>query len=115
MEPEVIRVADYTKFPGGRYAEDGEGNATNFRTEYLVTPLRNKTRVVVDLGGVAGYSSAFLDEAFGGLVREENLSPEEVLNYMEFKAAPGEHYGTIRRIMQFINSPDSLDCQNGID
>ena len=109
MEQQVVRIAEYTKFPGGRYIEDGEGNATLFRTNYLLPPLRNKKTITVELDGVSGYPSSFLDEAFGGLVREEGISSEDVLKYLHFHSEEGKNNGTIRRIIHYIKSPDNLD------
>ena len=109
MTQNVVRIAEYTQFPGGRYIEDGEGNATYFRTHYLLPPLLKKNHVTVDLDGVLGYPSSFLDEAFGGLVREEGFSSEDVLKYLQFRSKKGKNNGTIKRIIHYIKSPDNLE------
>ena len=61
---------DFSKFPAGRFREDGEWSGAAFR-DLLVEALRSGDRVEVVFDGVvAGVASSFLDEAFGGLVRE---------------------------------------------
>jgi hypothetical protein len=62
-------VKDYTRFPAGRYRSDGPFSGERFREELLEPSLREESVVVVQLDGVAGYGSSFLDEAFGGLIR----------------------------------------------
>lgn len=88
MSTTINIAADYTPFPGGRYIEDGEGNGTTFRRDFLVpalaSPRDEKTIVVLD--GAAGYPSSFLEEAFGGLVRVEGYKPDVILNTFLFKA-----------------------------
>lgn len=53
---------------------DGNFSAEQFRREQLIPTLKqaekNATWVVVSLDEVAGVSASFLEEAFGGLVRE---------------------------------------------
>ena len=71
----TISVAtDFSKYPAGRYPEDGEFNGTKFRKDSLVPPLRESNKVVVIFDGVAGLGSSFLEEAFGGLIREEGMT-----------------------------------------
>lgn len=70
----TISIADqFSRFPAGRTRRDGEFSAERFRTEILVPALQaaqqNHDRVIVKLDGVYGYSSSFLEETFGGLVR----------------------------------------------
>ena len=86
-EPTKINVADYTKFPGGRYSEDGHGNGTDFRTRYLVPAFNTGNKVIINLdGGVLGYPSGFLEESFGGLVRIESMDKNKVLEKLEFES-----------------------------
>lgn len=79
---------DYTPFLGGRYEEDGEGNGTTFREEFLKPVMDTVGAGPVDivLDGAAGYPSSFLEEAFGGLVREHGYSADQVLSKFNFIA-----------------------------
>lgn len=66
----TINIAeDFTPFPGGRYPEDGKGNGTDFREKFLVPILQSGEQATIILDGALGYPSSFLEEAFGGLVR----------------------------------------------
>lgn len=70
---EVLRVAEYTRYPGPRYRTDGPFSASEFREEWLEPRLkkaiaRNDVLTVI-LDDVSGYGSSFLEESFGGLVR----------------------------------------------
>jgi STAS-like domain of unknown function (DUF4325) len=66
---------DFSRYPAGRTRRDGEFSAQRFREEKLVPALKKAQtiggRVIVVLDGVYGYSSSFLEETFGGLVRSK--------------------------------------------
>ncbi|MDO9607445.1 MAG: STAS-like domain-containing protein [Brevundimonas sp.] len=70
MDVEVDVARDFSEFPFGRYPEHGPFNGTRFREEKLIPPLTRGVRVVVDLSGARGLAASFLEEAFGGLVRQ---------------------------------------------
>ena len=61
MEKTVIRVSDYTLYPSGRFSIDGEGNAEDFRKQYLVPPLKENQYILLNLDGVNGYPATFLE------------------------------------------------------
>ena len=73
----TLSIADqFSRFPAGRFLTDGEFSGTRFRTEYLTPALKGlgeTQRLKVTFDGVAGLGSSFLEEAFGGLVRDERL------------------------------------------
>jgi hypothetical protein len=74
MSTSTINVAqDFSKYPGGRYLTDGEFSGERFRHEMLAPALRQHEAVTVELDGTLGYGSGFLEEAFGGLVREAGM------------------------------------------
>lgn len=77
----VIDVAEqFSKNPYGRYPEDGNYNGQRFRDEFLVPALKSNEEVKVDLSGTNRYGSSFLEEAFGGLVRENIITKDELLS-----------------------------------
>jgi hypothetical protein len=81
MSDRKISIAnDFSRYPAGRSRRDGEFSAERFREELLIPALREAEqkgeRVVVVLDGVYGYSSSFLEETFGGLVRHRLFKPE---------------------------------------
>lgn len=69
--PHVIRVAsEFSATPGGRNPKNGPFNGEVFRERFLVPALRDHSKVVVELDGTDTYIGSFLEEAFGGLLRE---------------------------------------------
>jgi len=70
MDVMIDVASDFSPFPGGRSSLHGEFNGASFRELHLEPPLRDKKSIVVVFDGVAGLPSSFVEEAFGGLVRE---------------------------------------------
>lgn len=67
----TIRVAqDFSRYPAGRFVKDGPFSGELFRNKHLKPALQEQEHLVVDLDGARGYGSSFLEEAFGGLVRD---------------------------------------------
>lgn len=85
-----LSIADkFSRYPGPRYRKDGPFSGEQFRQEQLIPAIReaiqSNERLVVVLDGVAGYGSSFLEEAFGGLVRE-GLTLDQLSKYLEVEA-----------------------------
>ncbi|NLR22590.1 MULTISPECIES: STAS-like domain-containing protein [Pseudoalteromonas] len=78
----IIKVSDFTEFPGPRHKKFGEFSGEEFRDSILVPALMGNETVVVDLDGVMGYGSSFLEEAFAGLLRE-GVAKDKVLMVVE--------------------------------
>lgn len=82
-------VTDFHPKPYGRYKNDAPGceltSGQTFREDILAPALKMYDHVTVDLTGYNRYGRSFLDEAFGGLVREEGFSAEEVRSKLSFK------------------------------
>lgn len=86
MSEKTIKIADeFSKTPYGRYPDDGDNNGQSFREEHLVPALKEYDKVIVDLDGVRGYGSSFLDEAFGGLIRKKYFTSKELWQKLELK------------------------------
>lgn len=65
-----IKVAQqFSRYPAGRYLNDGPYSGQHFRERFLLPYLQGGQKVIVYLDGTRGYGSSFLEEAFGGLVR----------------------------------------------
>lgn len=70
MSKTVVDVGkDFSRYPAGRFAEDGPYSGERFREEYLIPGLKLGKNIEVLLDDTAGYGSSFLEEAFGGLLR----------------------------------------------
>lgn len=103
----TINIAqDYTPYLGGRYEEDGDGNGTTFRKKFLVPVLTDtgSAQIEIVLDGVAGYPSSFLEEAFGGLVREEGFSAEQLLKKLVFVTQKPGFKRFVMQIEDYIRS-----------
>lgn len=69
---------DFSGVPWGRYPTDGDDCGQNFREKLLAPALKREDEVIVDLDGVEGLGSSFLDEAFAGLVRQGHVTEQEL-------------------------------------
>ncbi len=68
---------DFSDTPWGRFPSDSQYSGEAFR-ETLLRPALEKGGTVVDLDGVEGLGSSFLDEAFGGLVRKGYFTADQL-------------------------------------
>src|SRR3546814_507345 len=76
---------NFTRFPGGRRRKNGDHSGEEFRDTVLLPILDQYEFITFDLGGSAGYSSGFLDEAFGEI--GAILGLEEVRRRITFIAS----------------------------
>lgn len=100
---EINIAKEYSKTPGGRYVSEGAYSGEDFRKTILRpafdrTVAQGKTLVVV-LDGGYGYSPSFLEEAFGGLVRET-----KDVRVAQIEIVSDEEPGQIEKIKGYINS-----------
>jgi hypothetical protein len=93
---------DFSDVPSGRFPEDGEFNGQRFRKEMLVPGLKDNDQVVVDIDHTEGYGSSFLEEAFGGLVRDEGFSQDELSRKLVIAANLPRTARYKRKIEQYI-------------
>lgn len=75
----IIKVAEFSRTPYGRTEKDGAFNGKRFRLQKLKPALENNDCVSVDFSDVAPPGSSFLHEAFGGLIRYENMTLDTIL------------------------------------
>ncbi len=85
--PLTLNIArEFADSPGWRYRTDGPNSGEEFREKLLkprfVQALEQGRKLLVNLDGTPGYTTAFLDEAFAGLAREFGV--QQVLNRLEF-------------------------------
>lgn len=85
---------DFSVTPIGRYNDDSDYNGTKFRETVLRKAL-SEGSVEVDLDGVEGFGSSFLEEAFGGLVRKGYFSAEVLHQRLKIRC-------TERRLAKFV-------------
>ena len=86
MTSRVLSIArEFSPFPAGRKRSDGPATGEKFREDLLVPLLRNGTHVTLDIDGVEGLPSSFLEEIFGGLVRA-GFDVQQLKSAIDFKA-----------------------------
>lgn len=96
---QIIDIArEFSQFPGGRYRDKGKFSGEEFREEVLWPALQNGGKVVIVLDGTAGYSASFLEEAFGGLVRQHPEVIATLSDRLEVRASD-PHYDTYRTLI----------------
>lgn len=94
----IIYIKDFTQFPGARFKQLGPFSGEEFRDDYLLPAIEKyDSDVQINLDGVFGYGSSFLEEIFGGAVRK-GCSKE-----------------TIRAIVNNLVSDDDPDLIDEID
>lgn len=70
-----INVAkDFSKNPSGRYIKDGKTSGEVFLKNLLLPAVKTHDLVEINFDGVRGYGSSFLEEAFGGFIRETKMN-----------------------------------------
>lgn len=84
----VIVAKDFSAAPIGRYRDDSEKSGEAFREDILYPKISETIEqhgvLIIDFTGMRGLSASFLEEAFGGLVRN-GLSADAVLGALDFK------------------------------
>lgn len=100
-------ATEFSEYPAGRYNSDGPYNATRFRQEILVPALKSASQrgepVIVLLDGVGAYSSSFLEEAFGGLAREEGMT-KKLLGLLEIQAMDPAYFSAQLDAQQYLRA-----------
>lgn len=95
---------EFSLVPGARYIREGDFSGELFRKNYLLPMVENviKTNsiLVLNLDGTAGYGTSFLEEAFGGLIRD-GIKKGDILNHIEFISLEDPSY--IDEIMEYID------------
>lgn len=86
---QVLKVStDFSDIPGPRYIREGLYSGEDFRERLLLPRLQKCIEdgdvLQVDLDGTQGYGTSFLEEAFGGLIREDQLSFTVVFEHISF-------------------------------
>lgn len=106
----VIKIAiDFSRTPGARKPEEGPYPGVDFRNRILYPKLleaiEKGNELLVDLDGAAGYGTSFLEESFGGLIRDNKLSYKDVKKVLKLKSDEDPTY--IEEINQYIEDANN--------
>lgn len=94
--------------PAGRYPGDGPFNGQRFRNDFLVPALeealRTNSTVIVDFDDADSYSSSFLEEAFGGLVRLKKFTKQDIAKRLVLKSDDPVYAAYVADAKDYISS-----------
>ena len=105
----IINIAkDFSRYPAGRFKSDGDYSGEHFREDLLIPALESENEIIIELDGTLGYSSAFFEEVFGGLVRKGYTSKQlnEKIKYVS------ENELTIFSINKYIQQANERIKEN---
>lgn len=107
-------LKDFSRTPGPRYKEEGSFSGEEFRNNILLPKLNEaiiqKKTLLVDLDGVSGYGTSFLEEAFGGLIRVNNIDYKTLKNTLKLKSEEDDIY--IEEIWEYIEDAKNKKDSN---
>jgi hypothetical protein len=81
----TLSVVKWHPKPKFRFRQRYEWSGEAYREDILVPALNSHEKVIVDLTGYNRYGRSFIDEAFGGLIRNENFTLEDLNNKLSYK------------------------------
>ncbi len=91
----LVVSTNFSPTPGPRKILEGKFSGEEFRESCLEPKLKEaiekNTKLLIDLDGTAGFGTSFLEEAFGGLIRINKYSYEEILNHIELKSVEEDY------------------------
>lgn len=87
----IIISENYSKTPGGREKAEGPFSGEDFREtilrEKFLLALEKKEKLFIDFDNTYGFAPSFIEEAFGGLIRELDFEKGElILSTLEMKS-----------------------------
>ncbi|KQY28319.1 hypothetical protein ASD38_16700 [Caulobacter sp. Root487D2Y] len=103
-----LRVAtEFSPYLGGRYRDDGPWSGEQFREEFLrprvKCALADNSVLNILFDGVAGMPTSFLEEAFGGLLREmHDVNSDTVRSILKLHAEDPELWPFVKLAEKFM-------------
>lgn len=107
----ILYVKDFSTTPGARYRHLGKASGEEFRDDVLVPAFEKDKSLIVNLDGVRGYGSSFLDEAFAGLVRLNKFSADEIKTLVSNIQSTNQSW--ITELTGYVNDALSAEGSEG--
>ena len=106
----ILKIArDFSRNPGPRYRSEGENSGELFRESILFQRFedarKKNMRLLIDLDGTAGFGTSFLEEVFGGLIREDGVALSDFRSVVELKST--EEPGLIKEINGYLEKAEA--------
>lgn len=84
-----LKIAtEFSRIPGARYEHEGAFPGEDFREKHLYPEIsdaiKSGEKLEIDLDGTAGLGTSFLEESFGGLIRTNKLSYNDIIKTLIF-------------------------------
>lgn len=94
---------NFSPLPAGHTKSDGVHSGEHFR-EILVGYLQQSQNSVIEVcfDGVLGAGSCFLDEAFGGLIRDRIITYDDF--YRRIKIVANKHPEILEKINRYVGN-----------
>jgi len=107
-----INIAkDFTETPGSAFITEGYFSGEEFRISILVPKLKeavkNEVGLIINLDGTAGFHPSFLEEAFGGIIRERILTFSTFLETISFIS--NEEPELVDAILEFVREEELIE------
>lgn len=107
----LIIAREFSRTPGPRYRQQGNYSGQEFRETILVKAvlraISKNEILLIDLDGTSGYSTSFLEESFGGLIRLENISLSDIKAHVKFKSDEDVEY--LEEIESYLQSASNAN------
>ena len=104
----LLKVANFTTAPGPRYISEGRNSGELFRKSLLLPMLQaaiaDNDTLTVDLDGTSGYATSFLEECFGGLVRENGYKLTQLHTFLNIVS--DEEPGLLVEVEEYLHSAE---------
>lgn len=95
---------DFSTTPGARYEHEGPFPGKDFRDTILAPRLKKAIEehdsLEINLDGTAGLGTSFLEESFGGLIREDKIPYDIVKSTLIFVSLENPEY--VDEIKQYM-------------
>ena len=92
----IIRISDWSVFPGGRHCEDSDYSACEFLENVVLPNIEERT--IIDLNGTRGIASCFLDEL--AIELRKYFSSEKLHEFLEVRC---DHDSIVTEFWRYVD------------
>ena len=108
---QIVIAKDYSRTPGPRYISEGAYSGEDFRKNVLCpkvkAAIQTGEQLEVVLDGTHGYGTSFLEEAFGGLIREDKLEYNKIITVLKIVSVEEDYL--VDDIKQYLLDASEAD------